>query len=155
MLGKIWRTFTMKHLKTILISVAILVITLLIGIDCYKVSQPVKKSLTVPDTGIEIIVKGKYIEDSISTTVNVENGWFKPYIHDIIAAYDLKEFMVVKFVDSDDNELVEIPLAFSDFAKLDGVMIAQKKAKISRKLYKKIDHVLIIYRALNVKEFIR
>ena len=141
--------------KQILAIFVAILTTILIGYDCYKVSQPVKKSFTVPDTGVEIIVKGKYIEDSISTTVNVENGWFKPYIHNILDTYGLKDFMVIEFVDSDDNQLVEIPFAFSDFGKLDGIMVAKKKAKISRNLYKKINRVLITYRALNVEEFIQ
>ena len=148
----------MKHLKTILISVAILVITLtsvLIGIDCYKVSQPVKRTLTVPNTGVEIIVKGKYIENNISTTVSVENGWFKPYIQNIIAAYGLKEFIMVEFVDSDDNQLAEVTFSYTDFAKFEGNMIAKKRVAISRKVYKKIDHILISYRGLDVKEFVR
>ena len=148
----------MKHLKTILISVAILVITLtsvLIGIDCYKVSQPVKRTLTVPNTGVEIIVKGKYIENNISTTVSVENGWFKPYIQNIIAAYGLKEFMVIKFIDADEDELAEVRFDFADFARLDGAMVAKRKTKISRNLYKKIDNVLVTYRGLDVKEFVR
>lgn len=140
--------------KIVAILVAILA-TLFIGYDIYKTSQPITRNITIPSTGVEIIAKGKYIEGNISTTVNVENGWFRPHILYILGNYDLKDFIIIKYVDSDDNEISEVRFNYSDFANNGGIKTARSITNISRKMYRKIDHIYIITRALDHKELVR
>ena len=145
------------------ISTCIVILLSLFGLYCcydyYQLYEPVEKTKLIQETGINLVAKAKYDDETMYVTVRVENGWLKKWAENYLLLTDMygKDFVTVYLEDKDRDVIKKVEFSIKDFIEIpeEHVYIAKKSVEITAKKRRKIKQIGCSYRGLYSKELVR